>query len=249
MIRDKNVEWNRAHLFIPVVNFSGLQIQAIITGGQVAGAALQITPDTDAGVLGKVAVTTRTIPGLTFGLNPASLGAGARIVRAVEALGMTGMLMTTAADEVSHFMMMPYDLDNTQTVGVRVWWTSAAAAVGLRTITWQVRFLAINAGTTALVAPATALNTTIAAQAPAGTTSVIERTGRGIINADTFADTVEAVALRVDMSAFDAAFVENKYLLGLELDYWPRRCNTPVGVGRTPDDIIRAPYADLLGNS
>lgn len=39
-----------------------------VTGGQVAGEALQITPDTNSGVLGKVAATDRTIPGATFGL-------------------------------------------------------------------------------------------------------------------------------------------------------------------------------------
>jgi hypothetical protein len=39
-----------------------------VTGGQGAGAALQILPDTNAGVLGKTAATTRTIPGATFGL-------------------------------------------------------------------------------------------------------------------------------------------------------------------------------------
>jgi len=46
-----------------------------VTGGQAAGPALQITPDSNAGVLGKTAATTRTIPGATFGLTavPSSL--------------------------------------------------------------------------------------------------------------------------------------------------------------------------------
>lgn len=39
-----------------------------ITGGQAAGPALQITPDSNAGVLGKVAATTRTIPQATLGI-------------------------------------------------------------------------------------------------------------------------------------------------------------------------------------
>jgi len=39
-----------------------------VTGGQSAGPALQITPDSNAGVLGKTTATTRTIPGATFGL-------------------------------------------------------------------------------------------------------------------------------------------------------------------------------------
>jgi hypothetical protein len=40
----------------------------VVTGGQGAGPGLQITPDTNAGVLGKTTATTRTIPGGTFGL-------------------------------------------------------------------------------------------------------------------------------------------------------------------------------------
>ena len=40
----------------------------LVTGGQGAGAALQILPDTNAGVLGKTTATNRTIPGATFGL-------------------------------------------------------------------------------------------------------------------------------------------------------------------------------------
>lgn len=39
-----------------------------VTGGQAAGPGLQITPDSNAGVLGKTTATTRTIPGATFGL-------------------------------------------------------------------------------------------------------------------------------------------------------------------------------------
>lgn len=39
-----------------------------VTGGQAAGPALQITPDSAAGVLGKTTATNRVIPGATFGL-------------------------------------------------------------------------------------------------------------------------------------------------------------------------------------
>lgn len=39
-----------------------------VTGGQSAGPALQITPDSAAGVLGKTAATTRVIPQATLGI-------------------------------------------------------------------------------------------------------------------------------------------------------------------------------------
>lgn len=60
----------------------------VVTGGQGAGTALQMTPDTAAGVLGKTAATTRTIPGATFGLTakPAALAeAGAIDLHLIEA--------------------------------------------------------------------------------------------------------------------------------------------------------------------
>lgn len=235
--RDRHILWKRKEIYIPVERFSGLQLQAIVVGGQAAGTALQFTPDTDAGVFGKTAATTRTIPGRTFGINLASLGAGARIIREIEALAMTGMLMTTAADDVQHVMKIPYDVDRNHTIGVRVHWTSAAAAVGARTITWRVRYLQATAGTTALILPATVLDTVIAAQAPAGTNSVIERTGRGVIAVATLTAARTHIAWRIDMSAFDAAFTENKYLLGLEIDYVPRKTQSRYAVER----LVEAP--------
>lgn len=39
-----------------------------VTGGQAAGAALQILPDSTSGVLGKTTATTQAIPGATFGI-------------------------------------------------------------------------------------------------------------------------------------------------------------------------------------
>jgi hypothetical protein len=39
-----------------------------VTGGQSAGPALQMTPDSAAGVLGKTTATDFTVPGATFGL-------------------------------------------------------------------------------------------------------------------------------------------------------------------------------------
>lgn len=49
----------------------------VITGGQGAASALQINPDSNAGVLGKTVATTRTIPGRTLGLIMDELAAAA----------------------------------------------------------------------------------------------------------------------------------------------------------------------------
>lgn len=48
-----------------------------VVGGQGAASALQINPDSAAGVLGKTVATTRAIPGRTFGFSMDELAAGA----------------------------------------------------------------------------------------------------------------------------------------------------------------------------
>ena len=45
-----------------------------VVGGQAAGSALQIEPDSDAGVLGKTVANTRTIPQATFGVAATTQG-------------------------------------------------------------------------------------------------------------------------------------------------------------------------------
>ena len=48
-----------------------------VVGGQSAGAALQILPDSTAGVLGKTTATTVAIPGATFGIGAQAFTGGA----------------------------------------------------------------------------------------------------------------------------------------------------------------------------
>lgn len=58
-----------------------------VVGGQSAGPGLQITPDSAAGVLGKTAATTRTIPGATFGL----VGVPAALVEVTNGVNLTAV--------------------------------------------------------------------------------------------------------------------------------------------------------------
>ena len=161
-------------------------------------------------------------------------GAGAPALTAIGALGIVGHLLVDAGDDVRHFWAMPYDVDVTKSIGFRVWWHSEAAAVGDRDIDLKVLYLPITPGVTALITPATALDTVIPlAQVPTGTANVIERTSRGEIAADTIANTVSAMALLVEMDAFDAAFTEVKTFLGLEIDYAVRRTHLQLGPAMT----------------
>lgn len=153
-----------------------------------------------------------------------ALGAGDPAVTELSTIGLAGNLMVDAGDDVRHIWMLPYDLDVTSSIGFRVWWTCAAAAVEDRDIDWKVLYTALTPGATALITPATALDTVIPlAQVPTGTALTIERTTRGQIDADTLASTVTALALLVEMDAFDASLTEAKTFLGLEIDYAIRK--------------------------
>jgi hypothetical protein len=147
---------------------------------------------------------------------------GGASLAVVGALTWKGALLATAADGVQFGGAIPYDLDRTKPVGVRAQWAHQAAAVGARTITFTALYKTYGPGA-AMAAAATALDTVIAAQAPtAGATAVFQYGTRGIIAAGKVQPTDLFWAFRVTMSAFNAAFTENKYLLGLELDYMPR---------------------------
>ena len=72
------IEFNQVGGFVVSYDYTAQKVKAFVdganlptvkvTGGQAAGPALQITPDSAAGVLGKTTATDRTIPGATFGL-------------------------------------------------------------------------------------------------------------------------------------------------------------------------------------
>jgi hypothetical protein len=77
---------------------------------------------------------------------------------------------------------------------------------------------------TALATGATALDTVIAAQdVPVATAYALCKTSWGKINGGTISDMAEHWAWNVVMTSFDAGLSEDKFLLGLEVAYTPRR--------------------------
>jgi hypothetical protein len=170
---------------------------------------------------------------LTAGAPPTvtSLGAGGRAWTQRTGLNMTGLIFTAAGDAVEFDTMIPYDWDLQFEIGVRVVWTSNAAAIGARTITWAVTYGVVGIPGVAVVSAATALDAAIAAQAPSGVNNALERGVRGVIAQSSvrtnFINTSYWMSWKVSMAAFNAAFVENKYYLGLEVDYMPRRTYGP----------------------
>lgn len=245
-VRDRNIAWLRKRLYLPVTGFPGYSVDILVTGGQAAGDALQILPTgSDPTVIGKTTATSRQAVGAVAGTDRnarlrAIGNANPRLVPVVGAnIDVQGLLLAAANDGVEFFGMIPYDVDITKPIGLRCWWTSEAAAVATRTITFRIRYGKVGAGA-AIPAVTTALDTVITAQAPTGTAAALERGNRGVIDANKFVETDFFWGFEILMTAFDAAFTENKYLLGLEVDYVPRKT---AGPGRAQDvDLLTNPF-------
>lgn len=64
------VRWSATDKAFKAYSQSGSFAAPVVTvkGGQSAGVALQVTPDSNSGVLGKTTATDLTIPGATFGI-------------------------------------------------------------------------------------------------------------------------------------------------------------------------------------
>lgn len=145
--------------------------------------------------------------------------------------GIVGMLFEAAGNSIMHTTLLPYDYDRTKRLYVRVHWSSGSTDTA-DTIDWLIQYTAIVPNTTAIINPATALDTVIAQDTvPVATANIWCATDWGIITADKFADNVEAVTFEVEMDAFSAGLSEAKHLLGLELMYTPKRLQGPDGMG------------------
>src|ERR1700676_5209948 len=119
MIRDRNMEWLRADKYIPVTSFTGLRTDLLLTGGQSAGVAVQITPDSSGAVIGKTTSTSRYLIGASNSVNQnvrqtsPNANVGARIC-GINGTGYMGLLLTTAGDFINHTEPWPYDIDASQ---------------------------------------------------------------------------------------------------------------------------------------
>jgi hypothetical protein len=126
--------------------------------------------------------------------------------------------------------LLPYDFDTTKPLFVRVHWSSGSATAA-DTITWLFEYTAITPNVTAIVAPATALTTTIAEDTVGVATANIWCTTEwGQIAGNTISQKAEAMTFEVEMDAFAAGLTEAKHLLGVEFRYTPKRLQGPDGM-------------------
>jgi hypothetical protein len=224
MLSSSRIHSVRQTDFLPVTSFSGLDGGSLFTltkGESVATLdAPKPSADADNFTL-NISNLTATVTSTSVVGGRVSAGTGRPVLTEIGATGAVGLLMTSALNDVRHFMKIPSHWDRNHKVDVRFIWSSEAAAVGARDITWVFKYAFLTPGTTAIAAPVSAL--TFAAQAPTGTAKVLERSPTAKEwDLSGQVSTVMYLHLMAQMSAFNAALSENKYLIGLEFEYTPR---------------------------
>lgn len=155
-------------------------------------------------------------------------GGGAPVQQEISTFGIVSILMDTAGDLLDHNLQLPPDIDIAKDIRFRVHWTSGSATTA-DTITWKVFYRSIVPNTTTIAAAATALDTVIAQDTVAGA-YIWQATEWGILKGGTLAANVEALMLQVELDAFAAGLTEDKFPLGLEMAYSPKKLRGPDGM-------------------
>lgn len=174
------------------------------------------------------------IPGLSFngliGAAGVSVGAntGACVTKEISTFGMVAPMMDTDGDVLDHLTELPPDVDLAKAIKFRVHWTSGSADTA-DTITWKVFYLGLVPNSTTIAAATTALTTVVAVDTVVGAYKY-QTTEYGILKGATLTPDVEALALQVEMDTFAVGLSEDKFLLGLEIVYSPKRMRGPDGM-------------------
>ena len=204
---DAQIVWRPGRVWLPAMNFTGVTTVAIDEGGSTSFAA---------------------------GATLAGVHTGAPITKEISTFGVNGILMDTAADEVNTYMPLPYDIDLSKRIYARVHWTSGSTDTA-DTITFKVWYKPLILNTTAIAAVGntggTALDVVVAQDTvPVATAYAWCVTSEGYLDAGKLADNIEGLIWSVELDAFAGGLSEDKFLLGLELRYTPRRLWGPDGM-------------------
>lgn len=206
---DSLVAWRPGRIWLPAMGFTGVSVGAINEGG--AG-------------------------NFAYGAKWEGSHTGAPLSQEISTFGVNGILQDTAADEVNTYMPVPYDLDLSKRIYCRVHWSSGSVTTA-DTIDYKVWYKSIVFNTTAIAAigntGGTALDKLVAQDTvPTTTAYTWNVTAEGFIDAGKFADNVEGLLWSVELDAFAAGLTEDKFLLGLEVRYSPRRLFGPTGMAQ-----------------
>lgn len=180
---------------------------------------------------GRVHIPVANFTGI-LGAAGVSVGAntGAPVQQEISTFGVVSILMDTAGDVIDTNWSLPADVDLKKDIKFRVHWTSGSADTA-DTITWKVFYKAIVPDTTTIAAASTALDTVIAEDTVIGAYTW-QVTSWGVLKAGTLALNTEALMLQVEMDAFAVGLSEDKFPLGLEMAYSPKRMRGPDGMAQ-----------------
>lgn len=171
------------------------------------------------------------------------LGAGAPVEQEVGALGYCGALFDTAGDELAHVMALPEDLDVAQPLFVRCHFiTNSATAAD--TVDWKVLYTPVTPNVTTSIDPVTALTTPIAQMAVLGTAAAYQTSPWGIIKGGVISEKAEILIFKCELDAFAVGLTEDKFFMGAEFRYTPKRLQGPDGMG-----ISARPTLAMLGKA
>lgn len=149
-------------------------------------------------------------------------------------LGVAGVLMDTAADEVNTYLPLPGDIDLSKRIYFRVHWCTTSVTTA-DTIDWRVWYRPIIANVTAIIAigdtGGTALDKVIPQDTvPTTTASTWNITDEGYMDAGKLSEQTEGLLLSLELHAFAAGLTEEKFPLGVEIRYTPKRLWGPDGM-------------------
>ena len=176
---------------------------------------------------------------------------GAPVFQEISTFGVVSLLMDTAGDEANTFMPLPGDIDLSKRIYARVHWTSGSTDTA-DTVTWKVWYKALVFNTTAILAigntGGVALDSVVPADdVPVATAYAWAVTEEGYLDAGKLPENTEALLWSVEMDAFDVGLSEDKFLLGLEIRYSPRRLWGPDGMSheaKAPTYIAGKTYSN-----
>lgn len=209
---DSAFVWRPGHLYLPAMSFTGMSVGAINEGGT---------------------------GNFAYGVKWEGAHTGAPTSKEISTFGLNGVLLNTAGNMVVTDCMVPEDLDTDKPIKARIVWCSGSIDTA-DTVTWIVKYLALKPNVTALATPSTALDATIAVQTvPVATAYALCKTEWGIILPGTISSEVEHWAWLVELNAFAAGLAEDKFFLGLEIAYTPRRLYGGDGMLKGADYPVR----------
>lgn len=222
----------RDWLWLPVQSFGGLAPRMTVTKSAIlASSELGLSADADA-----FDVENNTIAATRHSFAPIKRVSLADAIGAagseeeITTSGIAGLKMNTAGMNISGIMPIPPHWDLRHKIRVAVVYTTAAAAVGARTITWIVTYKPLRRSTASnlLTTTKVALDTAIAVDIPSGVAYTPEVTEYGVIGEKDLMGALSGgfgldfLTFNVEMDAFNAALTEDKWLLGVIFEFSTR---------------------------